>query len=490
MLLIFKGERKTKMRKQVFLGFFWKFSEQISSQLVSFIISVILARLLSPSDYGIVALVNVFIIIANVFVTSGLGTALIQKKDSDNIDFSTVFYLSEVLSIIIYGIIYMAAPYIAKFYGNPELIEVTRVFALTLPLSAFNAIQQAYVSKHMLFKKIFISTTVSSISSGIIGIILAYAGFGVWSLVGQTLSNTILISMVLFVQLGWHPQLVFSWNRAKPLISFGWKILASSLLGQIFNQLRTLLLGKAYTSADLAYYNRGQKFPELISSNIDGTISTVLFPALSEYSDDTRKVKELTRISIRTSTFIIMPLMFGMAATAKPIILLLLTSKWAEAIPYMQFLCIAGAFGTVSNANMQAISAIGRSDVMLKLELIKKPLYLILLVIGIKISVLAVAYTMTLYSILAMFLNMSPNRKLLNYKFDEQMIDILPALANSMVLFILVEMIGLLHLQILILFIVQVIIGGVSYIIIAYITKMQAFMYLLDMLFKRSDIKK
>lgn len=473
------------MRRKVFLGFFWKFSEQISSQLVAFIISIILARLLSPSDYGIVALVNVFIIIANVFVTSGLGTALIQKKDSDNIDFSTVFYLNEIISIVIYGAIYIGAPYIARFYETPELVEVTRVFALTIPLSAFNAIQQAYVSKHMLFKKVFVSTTVSSIVSGIIGIILAYTGFGVWSLVGQTLSNTVLISVILFIQLRWYPQLVFSWNRAKPLISFGWKLLAASLLGQIFYQLRTLLLGKVYTSADLAYYNRGQKFPELISSNIDGTISTVLFPALSKYSDDTQKVKELTRISIRTSTFIIMPLMFGMAATAKPIILLLLTSKWAEAIPYMQFLCITFAFVTVSNANLQALSAIGRSDVVLKLEFIKKPLYLILLIVGIKISVLAVAYTLTLYSILAMFLNMSPNRKLLNYKFSEQLLDIFPAVINSICLFILVELVGLLHLQLVVLFVIQVIVGTVFYITVAYITKMKAFMYLLDMILKR-----
>lgn len=476
------------MRKQVFLGFFWKFSEQISAQLVAFVISVILARLLSPSDYGIVALVNVFIIIANVFVTSGLGTALIQKKDSDDIDFSTVFYLNEAASIIIYGIIYIGAPYISKFYEIPELVEVTRVFALVIPLSAFNAIQQAYVSKHMLFKKIFVSTTISAIISGIIGIILAYTGFGVWSLVGQILSNTILISIILFVQLRWYPRLVFSWNRARPLISFGWKILAASLLGQIFNQLRTLLLGKVYTSADLAYYNRGQKFPELISSNVDGTISTVLFPALSKYSDDIQKVKELTRISIRTSTFIIMPLMFGMAATAKPIILILLTSKWSEAIPYMQFLCVAVAFGTVSTANLQTLSAIGRSDVVLKLEFIKKPLYLILLVIGIKISVLAVAYTMALYSILAMFLNMSPNRKLLSYKFSEQLLDIFPSVINSSCLFILVKLVGLLHLQLFVLLIIQVIAGMFFYVTIAYATKMKAFMYLLDMLVKRNNI--
>ncbi|ATP35552.1 lipopolysaccharide biosynthesis protein [Ligilactobacillus salivarius] len=470
------------MKNKVFTGFFWKFNEQISSQLVTFIISIILARLLTPKDYGIVALINVFISIADVFVTSGFGAALIQKKDADDTDFSTIFIISELFSIVVYIVIYLMAPSIANFYNNNDLTLIVRVFALKLPLSAFNAIQQAYVSKKMLFKKIFISTTASAIISGCIGIVLAYMGFGIWALIMQYILNTVIVSIALFVQLDWRPEWKFSWSSGKPLLNYGWKVLMTSILGAFFNQLRTLLLGKAYTPAELAYYNRGQKFPELLSQNIDGTISTVLFPAMSAYNDDLEKIKLLVRKSIKVSTFIIMPLMFGMAATAKPIILILLTDKWIESVPYMQYLCIAGAFGTISNTNMQAISAIGRSDILLNLELIKKPIYLLLLVVGLKISVLAVAYTMTIYSVCSALLNMSPNRKLLSYKFKEQVEDILPALILSITMFVIVELITLIKLPIFVMFIVQIFVGVVVYTLLALIFKLEACMYILEII--------
>lgn len=473
------------MKNKIFSGFFWKFNEQISSQLVTFIISIVLARILTPKDYGIVALINVFISLADVFVTSGFGSALIQKKDADDVDFSTIFYISEIFSIVVYMFLFFIAPYIADFYNNTDLTVIVRVLALKLPLSAFNAIQQAYVSKKMLFKKIFISTTVSSIISGIVGIIVAYLGYGIWALVVQYILNTIIISIALFVQLDWHPQLKFSWASGKPLLSYGWKIIATSFIGTFFNQLRTLLLGKMYTPAELAFYNRGQKFPELVSQNIDGTISTVLFPAISEFNDDLSKVKSMIRRSLRISTFIIMPIMFGMAATSKPIILILLTDKWISSVPYMQYLCIAGAFGTISNTNMQAISAIGRSDVLLKLELVKKPLYLILLLIGLRISVLAVAYTMLIYTIYSTVMNMSPNRKLLNYKFKEQVSDILPALSLSLIMFLVVDSLTLLNLPMMIIFIIQIVVGIVIYVFLAIIFKLEAWNYLLSTVLKR-----
>lgn len=473
------------MKNKIFSGFFWKFNEQISSQIVTFILSIVLARILTPKDYGTVALINVFITLADVFVTSGFGSALIQKRDADDVDFSTMFYISEIFSIVIYLILFFIAPYISIFYNNADLTLIIRVLALKLPLSAFNAIQQAYVSKKMLFKKIFISTTVSSIISGLVGIIIAYLGFGVWALVVQYILNTIIISIALFVQLDWHPQLKFSWSSGKPLLDYGWKIVATSFMGNFFNQLRTLLLGKMYTPAELAFYNRGQKFPDLVSQNIDGTISTVLFPAISEFNDDLQKVKKMIRRSLRVSTFIIMPIMFGMAATSKPIILMLLTDKWIDSVPYMQYLCIAGAFGTISNTNMQAISAIGRSDVLLKLELIKKPLYLILLLIGLKISVLAVAYTMLIYTIYSTVINMSPNRKLLNYKFKEQVSDILPALSLSLIMFLVVDSLTLLNLPMMIIFIIQIVVGIVIYVFLAIIFKLEAWNYLLSTVLKR-----
>lgn len=463
------------MRRKIVTGFFWKFGEQISSQLVSFVLSIILARLLTPNDYGVVALVNVFIILANVFVTSGFGTSLIQKENSDDLDFSTIFYLSELTSIFIYIIIFFAAPLIATFYKNSEMVLILRVFALQLPISAFNSIQQAYISKHIMFKKVFVSTTISAILSGLLGIAMAYSGFGVWALIGQYLSNTIIISITLAMQISWRPQLMFSWSAGKPLISFGWKMLATSLLGEFFNQLRSLILGKVYSASDLAYYNRGLRFPELISNNVNNTISSVLFPVLSEYGNNLEKVKNGLRRAIRMSTFILMPLLFGMMVTSKEIILLLLTKKWIAAVPFMQTLCMSCVFDTVSNENIQALKAIGRSDILLKLEIVKKPIYLFLLLLGLKISVMAMAETMVIYNVLAVLINMSPNRKLLNYSFTEQIKDIIPALLSSIAMSFIVSFASRLDLAIGLVFFIKVILGVLSYVLIAILFKIRAF---------------
>lgn len=462
------------MKGKIVTGFFWKFGEQVSSQLVSFILSIILARLLTPNDYGVVALVNVFIILANVFVTSGFGTALIQKENSNEIDFSTIFYLSEAMSIIVYAIIFFLAPFIANFYKNSEMTLILRVFALQLPISAFNSIQQAYISKHIMFKKVFVSTTISAILSGLIGIFMAYSDFGVWALIGQYLSNTIIISITLALQISWRPKLIFSWEAGKPLISFGWKILATSLLGEFFNQLRSLILGKVYTASDLAYYNRGLRFPELVSNNVNNTISSVLFPVLSKYGNDFDRVKIGLRRAIRMSTFILMPLLFGMMMTSKEIILLLLTKKWIAAVPYMQILCMSCIFDTVSNENIQALKSIGRSDVLLKLEILKKPIYLFLLLLGIKISVMVMAETMVIYNVIAVLINMSPNRKFLNYSFAEQIQDILPAFLASSFMSVIVYLVGNFSLSTGISFIVKIVCGVLSYLLIAILFRMQA----------------
>lgn len=471
------------MKNKAVSGFFWKFGEQISSQLVTFVLSIVLARLLTPKDYGVVALVNIFITIANVFVTSGFGTALVQKKSPNETDFSTVFYMSEGMSFLAYLVIFFIAPFVAKFYNNSELIPILRVFALTLPLSAFNGIQQAYISKHLMFKKVFISTTVSAILSGIIGVVMAYLGFGVWALVGQSLSNVIIVSIVLFSEIKWYPKNKFSWEAGKPLLSFGWKMLATDLLATFFNQLRSLLLGKTYTTSELAYYNRGLRFPELISDNVNGTVSSVLFPVLANYGDDHVKIKEGLRRAIKASTFILMPLLFGMMGTTKQIVLLLLTEKWVRVIPYMQILCMSCIFDSVSNENMQALKAIGRSDSLLKLEFVKKPLYLILLLIGMRISVYALAVTQVIYNILAVWINMAPNRKFLNYTFKEQLEDMIPALLNSIIMFEIVYGIGnILKTSLLLTFIIQVLVGMAVYLIIAVVFKMSALKDVLGML--------
>ncbi|QKT15264.1 lipopolysaccharide biosynthesis protein [Limosilactobacillus reuteri] len=461
-----------------FSGFVWKFSERTMSQLVSFIVSIVLARILTPTDYGLVALVNVFIIIADVFVTSGFSSSLIQKKDANKTDFSSIFYCSLIFSIFVYLLVYITAPIIANFYHNNQLILILRVFALRLPISAFNSIQQAYVSRKLAFKKIFISTSFATIFSGIVGILLALRGFGVWALVFQYLINSLVETIVLFFQIPWHPQLLFSWKSTSKLLSYGWKILATDLLGQLFNQLRSLVIGRFYTPASLAYYNRGQQFPNILSNNIDVTITSVLFPAMSKYADDKQKLKAVVRRSIRTSTYILMPLMFGMAVVAKPMILLILTKKWINAVPFMQCLCISGAFGSINTANMQAIKASGRSDVLLKLELIKKPVYLVFLFASIRISVLAVAITMAMYSISAVFMNMFPNKKIINYSYGEQLRDIFPSLSLSIVMAGIVYLVSFVNLSAWSMLIVQVLLGSIIYLVGSIILHMEPFIYL------------
>lgn len=467
-------------RNSFFSGFFWKFSEQIAAQLVSFVVSIILARILSPTDYGIVSLVNVFIVIANVFVTSGFSAALIQKKDADGLDFSTVFYISLVFSFLIYGIVYLCAPLIANFYKNTNLIPIVRVFALQLPLSSFNSIQQAYVSRHMAFRKIFFSTTVATILSGIIGILLAIMGWGVWALVFQTLLSTAFQTIVLFFEIPWRPKLEFSMRSARELIGYGWKVFGASFLGTFFNELRNLIIGRFYSPADLAYYNRGSRMPDLIANNIDNTITSVLFPVLSKHSDNYDKLKSMIRRSIRTSTFIIMPMMFGLAVAAKPVTQILLTDKWLPSVPFMQCLCISGAFGSISNANMQVIKASGRSDILLKLELIKKPLYLLFLVASIKINVLAVAISMAIYNIVGMLINVKPNKKLINYSYKEQFRDIFPALTLSVLMSLCILPIQFLNLNPLVELTLEITCGIILYIGGSCIFRLEPFFYLLE----------
>lgn len=472
--------KKNKDRDSFFSGFFWKFNEQIASQLVSFVVSIVLARILSPKDYGIVSLVNVFIVIANVFVTSGFSAALIQKKDATQLDFSTIFHCSLIFSFVIYGLIYLCAPLIGEFYRNDSLVWVVRVFALQLPLSSFNSIQQAYVSRHMAFRKIFVSTTIATILSGIFGILFAINDFGVWALVFQTILSTTFQTIVLFLEIPWRPKFEFSMQSARELIGYGWKVFGASFLGSFFNELRNLIIGRFYSPADLAYYNRGSRMPDLVANNIDSTIASVLFPVLSKHSDNYDKLKSMIRRSIRTSTFIIMPLMFGLAIAAKPVTQILLTDKWLPSVPFMQCLCISGAFGSISNANMQVIKASGRSDILLKLELIKKPLYMVFLVVSIKISVFAVAISMAAYNIVGMLINVKPNKKLISYSYKEQFRDIFPALILSIVMSLCILPIQFLKLQPFLELLLEIILGAVLYIGGACIFKLEPFLYLLE----------
>ena len=256
----------------VISNFLWRFAERCAAQLVTLIVSIILARILTPSDFGTVSLVMVFTTIMQVFVDSGLGTALIQKKNADDLDFSSVFYFNFAVCLILYAGMFIAAPYIAGFYNDVSLTPIIRVISLTIVISGVKGIQQSYVSRNMLFKRFFFATLGGTIFSAFLGIGMAYAGCGVWSIVAQQLSNTAIDTLILWITVKWRPKKMFSWSRLKSLLSYGWKLLASSLLDTVYNNLRNLVIGKIYTSADLAYYNQGDKFPKVVITNINASI--------------------------------------------------------------------------------------------------------------------------------------------------------------------------------------------------------------------------
>lgn len=458
-------------------GFIWKFGERLISQGVSFLVSLALARILSPDDYGIISLVLVFINLANVFITSGFATALIQKKDADDTDFSTMFYCSMVCSLVIYFIVFFSAPFVAKFYNNAILSAVLRVYALQVPLSVYNSIQTAFVSRNMLFQKSFLSSFISAVLSGAIGIGMAYANFGVWSLVAQSISLTLFNTVVLCFILPWHPQLKFSLSAAKGMMKFGSRVLFADLSGTFFNEIRSLIIGRVYKESDLAFYTKGQQLPNLITGNLSTSVMAVLFPAMSNFSDSVEEVKKLARRSIKLLSYLMFPTLFGLIAVMKPLIIFLYTEKWSASIPYAQLLCFGMAFGVIGIVPLQTLKAIGRSDVVFGLEFLKKPVYVLLLIIGVKHSVFGIAVTMVIYELYGLFVNMLQMKKYINYNLAEQFKDLAPSILLSALMLLILNFIPAFDSVILTLFI-KVIIGVLIYLCGSVLFKFEAFYYL------------
>lgn len=469
-------------KNTLFSNFIWRFAERCGAQFVTFIVSVVLARLLLPEDYGTVALVTVFTTIMQVFVDSGLSTALIQKQDADDLDFSSVFYFNFAVCIILYLIMFFAAPFIASFYNIPELTPVVRVISLTIVISGVKGVQQSYVSRNMLFKRFFYATLGGTIFSAFLGIAMAYAGFGVWAIVAQQLSNTAIDTLILWITVKWRPKLIFSWERLKGLLSFGWKMLCSALLDTVYGNLRSLLIGKVYSSSDLAYYNEGNKFPSVIVTNINASIDSVLLPAMAKEQDDKDRVKSMTRRSIMVSCYIMAPLMIGLACCASNIVLVILTEKWLPCVFFLQIFCITYIFYPIHTANLNAIKAMGRSDLFLKMEIWKKIVGMILLLSTMFISIKAMAYSLLISTLTSMIINSWPNKKLLDYSFLEQMKDILPSICLAIGMGVAVYLIGYLPVPTLPLLLIQVICGGFFYIIGSAVFRLEPFHYLIGII--------
>ena len=466
-------------KSKVLSSLIWKLMERGGTQGIQFIVQIVLARLLLPSDYGTISLIAIFITISNVFVQSGFSTALIQKKDTDKDDFSSVFYLSLFVAILLYLILFITAPLIADFYNIPQIILIIRVLSTTLFLGAFNSIQNAIISKKMQFKKLFFSSLGAILVSGMIGIIFAYMGFGVWALIAQQLTNQLMITVILWFTVKWRPELIFSFKRIKRLFAYGWKLLVSSLIDTLYTNLRSLIIGKIYNPAMLGYYNRGDQFPQVIVTNINGSIQSVMLPALSAEQENKQRVKDMVRRSIVTSSFIIFPMMVGLAVISETLVKVLLTEKWLPCVPFLQIGCFAYALYPIHTANLQAINALGRSDIFLKLEIIKKIIGIAILVLSIKFGIYAIAIGTLISGIISTFINAYPNLKLFSYNFKEQVKDIIPSLLLSLLMGATVYNFKWFHMSMWLTLIVQVIAGGLIYISMAYIFKLECYTYLI-----------
>ncbi len=479
-------QSKNSMKRKVFSGLFWAYGERITAQLVSLVVTIVLARLVSPNEYGIISLVTIFITLANVFVTDGFGNALVQKKEADELDFSTVFWFNLFFSFLLLAGIWIIAKPISLFYEMDALKWVMRIMGFRIPVAAVNSIQRAYISRKMEFKKFFFSTSFGTLVSAVVGIGLAYSGFGVWALVVQYLANSTIDTVILLLTTKWHPKAKFSSERLKPLVSFGWRILSVSLMNALYTDLRNIVIGKKYSSSDLAYCNKGQQFPALIAVNINVTITNVIFPVLSKVQDDEERILKLTRKAISVGTYLMAPLLLGLFAVAGLVVNLLLTEKWLPCVPYMRIMCVVYLLQPIQTASIQAMKALGKSEIYLKLELIKKVCGLGILAGSLLLfsSIKAVIMSALIAEIFSTVLNFPANKRLISYGYKEQILDIVKSSLPGIIMCVIMCQISFflsgIIANLIVLLVVEIVIGGMIYVLLSLLLKDETFQYLMD----------
>ena len=460
-------------RTQAFSNFAWKLAEQVGSQMVSLVVSIILARLLMPNDYSVVGIIIILTSFCAVFTDGGLAKALIQKKDADDLDYSTVLTVGFFMSLVLYVALFFSAPFVADIYNNPILVPIIRVYSLKLFIGAFTTVQSAYISKNLLFKKYFFATLTGTVISACVGIYGAYIGWGPWALVAQKMINLIVDTLILLYTAKFRPKRGFSLKRLKTLWKYGSKVLGTSLADMLYDNARPLIVGLKFSNENLAYYQKGQSYPGIINSTLSSTLSAVLFPVMAKEQDDHANVKNITKKFISVTSFLIFPALLGLAAVSNTFIIVLLTEKWKDAIPYMQIFCVNFMFLLLQTGNLQAINAIGRSDVVFKLAILKKSISFVLLFLLIIVAnnPLYLAALGILTSLIAYIINSFTNKKLLNYGLKEQFKDISLNLVCALIMAGAIYSLGKLPYSPVILLVAQIPAGVLLYYLLAKLTK-------------------
>lgn len=465
-------------RKMVISNMLWRLAERCGAQGVSFIVSLILARLLLPEAYGVISLITVFTSILNLFIDSGFKNALIQKKDADQLDYSTVFYFNIVMGVLLYGIMFAAAPLIADFYDRPYMVTYIRAMSLTLVLGGINGVQQAVVARRMQFKRFFYATLTGTVISAVVGISMAYMGTGIWALITQRLVNQAIDTVFLWFTVRWRPSLRFSMKRLKPMFGYGSKLLLSSFANTLMGNLTGLIVGKIYTAELLAYYDKGKNIPNLVVQNLQAAVQSVLFPVIAGNQNQKEEVKKILRKSILTSTYCIFPCMTGIAVCAEPLVRLLYTEKWLTMVPYLQLWCFCFAFYLWHTANLQVIQALGRSDIFLKIEIIKQFLSLGGILLSAPFGVLAMLVATCIVAVISLYINARPNVRLAGYGFGEQIKDVSPIICLNLLMGIAVYLVGCIDMPDMIKLIVQILTGAAIYIGGSFVIKLEIYNYL------------
>lgn len=424
----------TSLKEKAVKGVFWSSVDRFSSQGIQFIFSILIARMLLPSDYGVIAMLGIFLAVSQSFIDSGFGTALVQKIDHTETDFSTVFYFNVLVACFFYGLLWIISPYIAAFYDIPLLESVTRAVALTLIFNALGGIQNAKLTIAIDFKTRAKISLMCTISTGIIGLIMAYQGYGVWALVTQNIANSVLNTTLLWLFVRWIPQRTFSMQSFRQLFGFGSKLLASGLLDTIYNNIYPLVIGKFFSASTLGVYSRASSLAQYPSSNLTSVLQSVTFPVLSSIQNDEERLGNAYRRLLRMSVFIIFPLMIGLSAVADPFIRLVLTDKWEGAIYLLQIVCFSMMWYPVHAINLNLLQVKGRSDYFLKLEIIKKIIGVSMLCITVPMGIVAMCYGGICTSIICLGVNTHYTWKLIGYGFKRQMREMLPTLLHALVM--------------------------------------------------------
>lgn len=477
-----KNTEKKELQNKAISSVVWKLSERVCAQVVSSVVSIILARILVPDDYSIVSVIAIFFQFSNIIISGGLSTALIQKKDADELDYSSVLTVTLGMSVFVYLILFTFSGFIANIYNKPPLIPAIRVMGITLIINAFKSVICARISSNLEFRKFFASTIIGTVISAVVGIVMAKQGFGFWALIAQQMTNSTIDTIILSITTRFKPSFRVSMERLKSLFSYGSKIYFASMISVAYEQVKPLIVGLKFSATDLAYYNRGENFPQLLNSSISDTVSSVLFPVIARVQDEIDEVKQMTRRYMRTTSYIVFPLMMGFLAVAESFVTFFLTDKWLPIVPYIRIFCFCYMFDVIITGNLQAIRAIGRSDVILKIEVIKKVSYLVVILIFVLFadSPIMIAAASIVTTILACVINAYPNRKLIQYSYREQIGDIAGNLILSGIMVLAVWPIKYLPLSSFVCMMLQIITGITVYVLISVLIKNENLRYILN----------